>query len=274
MASFEPITTRELLELAALDALGLLDDFESRIYTRSYHDAPASVQDQIKRLQAELASDDSILPVDEPSPALRQRVLKAVADAIERDESRLAPLATIGRRRVAGTADNRFLLSASGQFWRAACFVMAGVTVVFALFYVRAQDFANRVSEIALIRNTDAVLEELIGPTFKDFLFDDDTSFIVLDPAVPGTKGRGVVCINERTFQAFLITEDLAQGGPGSYTLALRGQGTGPDGRSDVRSFGSTGGLQGIALGTVHVSLPTARWIVMNAAGAVILTST
>jgi hypothetical protein len=95
------MTQRELLELAALDALGLLDDFEAAIYTRSYHDAPATVQDEIRRLQAEIATDQRLLPGDEPDPGLRERVLKTVAQAIERDESRLAPLATIGRRRAA-----------------------------------------------------------------------------------------------------------------------------------------------------------------------------
>ena len=45
MTSVEPMTPRQLLELASLDALGLLDDIESTAYTRSFHDAPATVQD-------------------------------------------------------------------------------------------------------------------------------------------------------------------------------------------------------------------------------------
>ena len=68
MTSSEPMTQRELLELAALDALGLLDEFEAAYYTRSFHDAPATVQDEIKRLQAELATDQRLLPGDEPDP--------------------------------------------------------------------------------------------------------------------------------------------------------------------------------------------------------------
>ena len=138
MTSSEPMTQRELLELAALDALGLLDEFEAAYYTRSYHDAPATIQDEIKRIQAELAADPRLLPGDEPDPGLRERVLKAVAQAIEREESRLAPLATIGRRRAGELRrEGRFRLQASGQFWRAACFVLAGVAVVFSLFWVQ-----------------------------------------------------------------------------------------------------------------------------------------
>ena len=93
MTFIEPMTPRELLELASLDALGLLDTVEEAVYTRSFHDAPATVQDEVLRRQAEIASDLQLLPADEPDPNLRERVLKAVAAAVERDEATLAPLA-------------------------------------------------------------------------------------------------------------------------------------------------------------------------------------
>ena len=66
MTSPEPMTRKELLELAALDVLGLLDEYEAAYYTRSFHHAPATVQDEIKRIQAEVASDESLLPGEEP----------------------------------------------------------------------------------------------------------------------------------------------------------------------------------------------------------------
>jgi hypothetical protein len=231
------MTQRELLELAALDALGLLDEFEAAYYTRSFHDAPATVQDEIKRVQAELAADQRMLPGDEPDPGLRERVLRAVAQAIERDESRLAPLATIGRRRAGEPRhEGRFHLRASGQFWRAACFVVAGVAVVFALFWVQAQNYVNALSEIAYI---------------------DD-------------KIRGVVCINERTSLAFLVTDGLAQAGGDAYTLSVEED----NGARWLRRFGSTGGAQGFSLGHVHVAaLATAQWKILDAAGTVILSS-
>ncbi len=274
MTSLEPMTRKELLELAALDVLGLLDEYEAAYYTRSFHHAPASVQDEIKRIQAEVASDESLLPGEEPDPSLRERVLAVVAKAIERETSKLAPLATIGRTRHApADGDSRFPLPASGQFWRAACFALAGITLVFAMFYVRAQHYGNRVSEIALINNTDEILEELIGPTYKDFLFDPDTVHIVLTASseAPGTKA--VVCLNERTNQAFLITDGLPQAGTGAYTLSVA-ESAGDDSRKDLRRFASNGGVQGFALGTIAVAyLATANWQIVNSTGQVILTS-
>ena len=116
MTSPEPMTRQELLELAALDALGLLDRYEAALYTRSFHHASAPVQDEIVRLQAEIASDETLLPVDEPDGSLRERVLRKVAEAIEAEASEFAPLATIGRRRRGSTdSDGRSTFGTSGK---------------------------------------------------------------------------------------------------------------------------------------------------------------
>jgi hypothetical protein len=265
------MTQRELLELAALDALGLLDEFEAAYYTRSYHDAPATVQDEIRRLQAELANDQRLLPIDEPDPGLRERVLKAVAEAIEREETRLAPLATIGRRRPGDSPhESRDRLRASSQFWRAACFVLAGVAVVFALFWVQTLNYANALSEIAYIDNTEHVLEELIGPTFKKYLLDNDTKFVRLMPDETGSEFKGLICYNHRTGRAFLVTDALPQDGKDAYTLKVKDD----DGERNLRRFGSTGGAQGFPLGVVQVtSLASAEWKIFDIAGTVILSS-
>ncbi|MHC4447842.1 MAG: hypothetical protein ACYSXF_08695, partial [Planctomycetota bacterium] len=92
MTSPNPLTREDLLELAALDALGLLDEFDTAHYTRSFHDAPAAVQDEIKQRQAELAADTTLLPEEGPTPSLRQRVLDVVGEAVEQKDQELAPL--------------------------------------------------------------------------------------------------------------------------------------------------------------------------------------
>src|SRR5512145_2816558 len=119
MTSPNPMTREELLETAALDAFGLLDEYEASLYTRSFHHAPAAVQDEIINLQAQLVSDETFIPNDLPNPALRQRVLDAVSDAIDLEAPQLEPLATIGRTRPAiAERAGRLSLGASGQFWR------------------------------------------------------------------------------------------------------------------------------------------------------------
>ena len=57
---------KRLLELAVLEAYGLLEPIESDLFNRSFHDAPAAIQDEIKLLQEDLALDASLLRTDMP----------------------------------------------------------------------------------------------------------------------------------------------------------------------------------------------------------------
>ena len=59
---------KQLIELAVLDAHGLLEPIESDLFDRSFHDAPASIQDEIIQMQRDFALDESLLPSDTPPP--------------------------------------------------------------------------------------------------------------------------------------------------------------------------------------------------------------
>ena len=48
---------KQLIELAVLDAHGLLEPIEADLFNRSFHDAPASVQDEIIQIQRDFALD-------------------------------------------------------------------------------------------------------------------------------------------------------------------------------------------------------------------------
>ena len=157
------MSREELLDLAALDAFGLLDEYDAALYTRSFHHAPATVQDEIRRVQAELAIDPSLLTAsDEPPVELRARVLAAVAAAREREEAQLAPLATIGRgrrrrRRIPRTTV-RFV--ASGLFWRTATFVLASAVIAMAYSWYTAVQTNVRLAEIALSKGVEDQLRD------------------------------------------------------------------------------------------------------------------
>ena len=98
----------QLLELAVLDSHGLLEPIEAELFTKSFHNAPASIQDEIIKLQRELAEDDSLLPLGTPAPALKQKVLQAVTDAADQEARRLAPLALIGARERSTRSEQQY----------------------------------------------------------------------------------------------------------------------------------------------------------------------
>ena len=96
MTSRTHTTMNELVELATLDAFGLLPAADAVKFEQAFMTASSEVQAEIRSIQADLATDTTLLNGEEPSASLRQRVLDAVALNIESEAERLAPLATIG----------------------------------------------------------------------------------------------------------------------------------------------------------------------------------
>ncbi|MFO0826649.1 MAG: hypothetical protein U0572_00740 [Phycisphaerales bacterium] len=104
MTSPDPMSRDELNDLAPLDAFGFLDDYEAALFNRSFHHAPASVQDEVRALQAGLVTDPAFLSTEEPRALLKQKVLLRVQEEIEALEEELQPLAQIGQSVAAQAA--------------------------------------------------------------------------------------------------------------------------------------------------------------------------
>lgn len=272
MTSPTAMTREELLELAALDAFGLLDAFETDRYTRSFHDAPAAVQDEIIRIQAELASDVRLMTADEPPTSLRQRVLDAVAAAIERETSQLAPIATIGRRGGRIDAHGRVTLAASGQFWRAAAFALAGMVIVIAYFFSQTNQSKQQVIDLAANRLTDSQIKAMIGTDFEFFVKNPNVVARVLRPYADDYPGQATVYINTKSNEAlvvgFGIPELGEQGTPDEpYTLAVNHA----DGTTEtLHTFRSNGLVSAILLKIDSTKFLSSTWKISGPRGVVL----
>src|SRR5262245_33334630 len=273
MSSPNPMTREELLESAALDAFGLLDEYEAALYTRSFHHAPAAIQREIIEKQAELVSDETFLPIETPDPSLRNRVLDAVAVAIEHDTADLEPLATIGRGGRPPIVDPvpRTPMAYSGQLWRAAAFVMLACLVVVLYFLADVAHQYNTIARLALINNTHAQLEDHIGPTAKEFICDR-TERIVFDPNT-AVDAHASLFIKEASGQALLITYGLpASSSP--YILKIKDRKTGEV--EEVQRFvyndGRVAGIK-VALSGIATRIQNAVWQITDETGTVVLAS-
>jgi len=264
-----PMTREELLESAALDAFGLLDEYEASLYTRSFHYAPAAVQDEIIQLQANLVSDETFLTPQEPDPVLRQRVLDAVAEAIELEAPQLEPLAIIGRARpIAETLPaGRLPLPPSARFWRAAVFVLCAGLIVTFYFLNDAQKSQIKLAQMALSNNTDSQLERLIGPTFKNYLFDPGAKPVHFTATTPNSNVKAVIWVVENSDKAFLVIEGLPRD---DYTITVIKQG---QERKDLQNFESNGGLSSVhvALHDMASQLRNARLEISDHTGMILL---
>ncbi|MDA1008318.1 MAG: hypothetical protein O2800_04870 [Planctomycetota bacterium] len=201
-----PIDRDELIELAQLEVLGVLDESDLARLDRLKRQAPPALHAELVGLQASLSSDVSLLPTAEPDLALKYRVLARVADAVEARDSTLVPIASIGRNHEAATNDRsmkanraamvreenaevvRALASAardsgtdalvirwrrSAFLWRAATIAIAGGLLATLVANHSLSQRAATISELALSNSVHEKLSALVGPSFDEYVQGD-----------------------------------------------------------------------------------------------------
>jgi hypothetical protein len=260
----------DLLELAALDAFGLLDEFEAEQFNRSFHEAPVPLQRKIVDLQTALVTDESLLPDESLPSELRTRVLAAVSTAIEEESGRFAPLATIGRnRRVDRRSYNALVNGRSSYYWRAASFVLAAVAIATLYFGFSMYKDAKTISHLALNQNTAEDLKTYLGPTFEDFAGNPRVTWTALTKTFPHQNGHVDVLVNDETGDVFVAAWGLPEI-DGPYEFRARNG-------SDVTVLASlnvSGAVAALRLDDVAESmLSTAVWELTDSRGTVLFTS-
>jgi len=232
------MTMRELIEMASLDAMGLLDDTEREAFERAFDAASPAVRRQVRREQGRLAQADGLLPDVEPSDGLRSRVLVAVRDAMRGVAvpdgdvlARLAPAGIALRRNVS-------------PLWRAACIGFATATVVLlAAGFTLQQEWsraaaAQQDGELAMFAARD------LGPEFGDVLTNPNTQRVAFIPASLDNRevGTAAIYIDAETGTAYLICNKLPEM-EGRFKLAV----IDPDGKvvDTLAEFASNGSLRG-----------------------------
>ena len=209
MTTYEQPDKKQLLELAVLDAHGLLEPLESDLFNSAFLDAPVALQEEIQKIQEELALDETLLPDVFPDATLRRRVLDAVAKAADDEANRLAPLALIGAR--AG-ASRKYQRSIGTSTWRAVAMVLFGVSFVLAAFAVNAVDRANDITKYALNADVEKTISDLVGAEFGEFIRNPSAPAVGLERADGDPTGYIRVAINERTGAGYIFAIDLKKG--------------------------------------------------------------
>lgn len=195
-ATVERLTTAQMLELVAADALGLLDDADRAAFDRAFASAPGAVRELIWAEQARIAEAGLELPDATIDPAARERFLARVRAEIEK--SQLAEASkparavshTSAERRPASPPKPRSVglrrARRVSSIWRVATVGASVAAVVLAVLQVQLrQDFDDlqQRSEIA------ALLDAIGIEHVDDALFGDAVVQRVQFTPV-GTTGR------------------------------------------------------------------------------------
>ena len=94
----------ELMQLAELEARGLIEPTEDLRLERLFAAASPSLQAEVRSLQERLVLEPSLRSDETPSESLRLRTLGRVAHAIEQESAAAAPIAMIGPRAATAQA--------------------------------------------------------------------------------------------------------------------------------------------------------------------------
>lgn len=242
------MTREELLEIAPLDALGLLDEVEAAMFHRAFHEAPASVQAEIIELQAAFATAEHFQSGEDPRPTLRKKVLISLEEAFEESAESLRPIAQIGSRTAlaqvssrlrdpgvdardpAQLAEFRALMEEFAErnaraaarttpFWRAAALLLGTALVVSFYFLGQSNRNAKQIAELVISQG----IEQQVGvivPRLASFSASGDRSFAFRPgPAVPPGLASAVALVDSARGQVVIMSFGLGRIAPGTYTI-------------------------------------------------------
>ena len=245
MTTPEPMRRDELLEMASLDALGMLEADEAAFFSRSFLEAPRMVQDEIRALQASIASDLQLVSDEEPPAFLRNKVIGAVLEEIDQASHGLAPIATIGalrnvrvtnsqndhtfestnslnveqhlqveRRAIRSRSMNRTLMA-----WRAATVGLAASLLATFMWVSVIANEALKVTQLAQSTETRNELGTYLGTTWTQFV-SATCKVRTLNPSATGGNVSASIWINEKSGESFLVAYELQSNS--DYTVRLK----------------------------------------------------
>ncbi len=173
------MTTGEMLELAAVDALGLLDDAEREAFDAAFRRAPSAVRELVRAEQARVAELGLALPDVDAPDALREKVLAKVRAEIERSKAAgVAGSVPAGGRATVHAGGGRPEPRSLGirhprrvsSVWRVAAIGASVAAVVLAVVQVQLR---QEITDLNSRSETAALLDALGLEHVDDLLFAD-----------------------------------------------------------------------------------------------------
>ena len=284
MTSSESISRNELLELAPLEALGLLDDIEERRFDIGFAEATSAVQSEIHDLQAAVAAEFGSASKDAPDRALRYRVLASLSAAIDAEDTHCAPIAAIGnptafrrtehssnpettQANVVADAVRRDRASRSALLWRAAALTFGCGLLVVLFFANNLAQTTRDLAHLALSNEVRTELRDRVGFTYLSYL--DSSTAQAVSLAGSAGDGAGVLFIETKNNSALFVAFDLPQS-EGPYSLVAFDPAT--DELTQLATITSTQQFAALEVDLGSVTAGSA-FQVLNAAGDVVLST-
>ncbi len=233
-------TTRDLLEYASMDALGLLDEVEREEFERAFRAASPEVQAMIRREQTRAADIDAWLPRVEAPAGLKQRVVSAWREAVAAVAAEYPPqpVGSIGPALPQVNIGLR-----TGYLWRAACIGFATATLVLGGFFISSLQLNNDL-RTQITANANNAQISRFGPGFIDTFFAANKTEYALEAQVDvGATVRGCLMVAGDQGRGMLVFQRLPAD-EGTYRVVIETD----KGRQELAEFNASGGLTNVTI--------------------------
>jgi hypothetical protein len=201
----------ELAELAVLDAYGVLPDADLLRFEQAFLATSPEVQAELRRTQADIATDERLLPTCEPPTELRAKVLGRIRTAM--DLSRASEIdADVARLRhpaMQAAEQNPNFLS-SVWTWRMAALLLLGVVLTLVATNTSNQRHFEQLSLEAMRLQATHEFEVAMGDQYQPFMElmrrpDVEHAYLSAD----GGHGFVRLSIDETSGRVFVMAMDL-----------------------------------------------------------------
>ncbi|HVU65422.1 MAG TPA: hypothetical protein VHC70_15680 [Phycisphaerales bacterium] len=197
--------THNLLEMASLDAMGLLDPEERDAFERAFHAAAPAVQAQIRREQLRFSRMDELLPKVDPPLGLRARVIAAVRGAME----------SVAGRKGADLPSLRFPTGVS-RFWRVGAIGALAASLVLGYFTFEALNANRGLTDAKQGMLISSQWQQEFGHRFEATFMNPNARLVAFQPAsdAPDLRGaRASLLLDSVKKSGQLIVKDLPADG-------------------------------------------------------------
>lgn len=208
--------THELLEMASLDAMGLLDPQERDEFERAFQAAAPEVQAQIRREQTRLAAFEAVLPNVQPPLGLKAKVMAALREAMAN--------VSLGGRSTDDVIARIRPVSGVNRLWRAGALASAAAAIALAFTTLQLK---SEYDDISATQRSNAMIDDIrsrFGPGFDRVLLGEETRIVQLRSTVETTgpnvvRPAGVLLVDAKGKTARLVAQGLSSSE--EYELAL-----------------------------------------------------
>jgi hypothetical protein len=195
------MSTKELIENALLDAMGLLDEDETASFERAFRAADPAIQAHVRREQTRLAHIERLLPKVQPPADLKAAVLEAVRAAMEEErQSSPSPIFTL------------MPSSRVSPVWRAAAIGLTTAAIVFGATTLQMRDTIREINdEIAASGTLDQALATL-GPRTRDLFFSESARNVAFRPVMTMDRPANTVLkVNRESGEGVFVCQGLPE---------------------------------------------------------------